>query len=312
MLGQTTSRTLTKYLGFRISTLGGLGLAVMLSAGCAGQGDGDADLATEGSLRQEKVLASVDVGYGKVTFHEIRLEDGSTVIGASEETPASYRNTPYQRLASEGHTSLEMWKALLPGAEAPESLIQAHPIEAAELKRPTDEVIAGVFDKNAQIEQSSSSCRTLANNYVWKPVASDSCYDYAWVNKRASVAQTGSHWFGVIDNSGATTTANVTMGICNDSNVNITGRPVVKKADSSSYVPIWSSPATVQPGHIWYWYNFSRTSLSTCSGTPPGQICLELPLPSAYRIEGSSPSGKEYYLYTGVLQSTLKSICEPR
>ena len=234
------------------------------------------------------------------------------MIATSEDVPSGYKDTPYQRLLAEGHTSLEVWQSLLPGQAAPLSVQRAHQAEATILKRPTADVIVGTFDKNGQIEQSAASCRSLANTTVWNPVPSDACFDYAWVNKRASLAQTGGHWFGVIDNAGATTTANVTMGICNDSTVNIQGRVLVKKADSASYVPIFSAWATVKPGFIWYWYNFSVTSNSSCAGVPPGQICLALPLPSAYRVEGSSAAGAQYYLYTGVLSSTLKQACVPR
>lgn len=273
-------------------------------------GQGGSETAEGGAV--DTVLASLDVGYGTVSFHEVTLDDGSVLISGTENIPASYRNTPYQRLLAEGHTSLEMWKSLLPNQAPPASLQRAHAAEATVLKRPTSEVIPGLFDRTAQIEQSASSCRSLANSTVWKPVASDACYDYAWVNKRSSLAQTGDRWFGVIDNAGATTDSNVTMGVCNDSDVDISGRVLVKKADSGSYVPIFSAWATITPGHMHYWYNFSRMSLSSCDDVPPGQLCLTLPLPSAYRVEGNSAAGAPYYLYTGVLSATLKDACVPR
>jgi hypothetical protein len=288
----------------------GLGIAAMLFTGCdaaTGEGAGEG----EGTGGTEIVLGTLDLGYGTVSFRETTHDDNSVSIQMVEDIPNTFNNTPVQRLISEGHTSLEMWKSLMPDQAIPSSLLRAHPAEAAILKRPTSDVIAGIFDREAPIEKSASSCRALADAYVFKPVASTSCYDYAWVNKRYSAAASGTHFFHVIS-SGATTTSNVTMGICNDSNVDIKGRPMVKKADSSSYQPIWSAWAVVSPGYLHYWYNFSRMSTSDCSNVPPGQICLAVPLASAYRIDGASTEGKTYYMYTGVLQSTLKSACVPR
>jgi hypothetical protein len=289
--------------------LAGLGLAAVLAGGCDGSAADDASAAEP----TDTVLASLDLGYGSLSFHEQKLEDGSTLIQVAENIPATYSETPFQRLVSEGHTSLEMWKSLMGDKAAPASLVNAHSIEAKALLRPTDEIIAGVFDKDGLIQKSAASCKSLADANVFKAVASDTCNTYAWNKKRYSVATSGSHYFQALDAAGnAATTSTVTMGICNDSTVNVTGRPMVKLGNSSSFTGVWSSAATVKPGQLWYWYNFSRTVNNDCSGVPAGQLCLTLPLPSEYRIDGSSPAGQNYYLYTGVLQATLKPACTPK
>lgn len=284
-------------------SLAAMGLAVGLLAGCGGASSDPAG--GVGETSNDKVLGSVDVGYGTATFHEVTLDDGSTMIGLSESVPSTYGQTPVQKMLT-GHTSLEAWKALLPDEPVPASLTASHATEAASLNRPNADVVAATFDKNAQIEMSASSCGALANGTVFAPLAGDSCYSYAWVNRRSSVATSGDRWFGVIDNNGATTTANVTMGICNDSSVNVQGRILVKQGNSASYTPVYAAWATVQPGYIWYWYNFSRVAYGPCSGSP---LCISSPLPSAYRVEGNSAAGSNYFLYTGVLQTTFYPSC---
>jgi hypothetical protein len=295
---------MARTFGKNSRALAAVAFAVAMLAGCGGASNEPA--ADEPSNSNDKVLGTVNVGYGVATFHEVTLEDGSTLLGLSETVPNTYGTTPVQKMLT-GHTSLEVWKALMPDQPAPASLIAAQAVEAASLNRPNADVVPATFDKNAQIEMSAQSCANLASGTVFAPPAGDSCYSYAWVNRRTSVATSGDRVFGVIDNNNATTTANVSMGICNDSSVNVQGRILVMQANSTSYTPI-NAWATVQPGYIGYWYNFRRVATST-SCPVPGGLCFTNALPSAYRIEGNSPAGASYYLYTGVLQTTFDSSC---
>jgi hypothetical protein len=291
------------------TTLLALGFSVALASGCdVAPTDGASDVVEAPGV--DHVLGSLDLGYGDVSFHEVTLEDGSVLVGLSENAPSGFETTPVRTLIAEGHTSLEMWRALFPNQPAPDALVRRQPSEAAAIGRVNADVRVGKLDKDAQIPQSQAGCNSLAAANVFKQIPSDNCYDYSWINQRYSTGTSGNSWMGVIDNAGAKTLSNVTMGICNDSSVNITGRPLVKQGSSASYVPVYSW-STVKPGYLWYWYNFHSWSYDTCAAPtfPNGDPCLPLPQASAYRVEGSSPAGKTYYLYTGVLKSTIKPNC---
>jgi hypothetical protein len=279
-----------------------LGFSVALASGCdVAPTDGASDVVEAPGT--ERVLGSLDVGYGTVSFHEVTLEDGSVLVGLSENLPAAFEKTPLQTLITEGHTSLEMWRAILPNQAAPDVLVQRQPLEAATLGRVNADLRVGKFDPSAQVPQSTTSCSNMANSFIFAKPAGDACHDYSWTSVRASGARSGVNQYGVINDSGGPTLNNVTMGVCNDSSVSIDARRLVKRgSDTAFYAP--GSWQTVPPnGGGYRWYNFAIVSYSTCSGS-----CLSVPEPSYYKVETSSPTNKLYYQYTGVLKTTYKCL----
>jgi hypothetical protein len=277
----------------------GLALALGASAGLAGcDNQSEAPAANEGSLN-EKVIGSADVGYGTVRFHEVKNLDGTTSVFLSEEASNVTVRTPLDLAIREGHTNLEMWQTLLPNEKAPATLSAMHALEASRLGRANDAVVAAHFHKDAPVEKSAKSCA----NWVYEDVADDMCTAYTWGNFRRIDNTSGDKALHVGQNWAFATTSNVTMGICNDSDVNVKGRIGVDVGGDGSDAYAFRGWATVKPGSKHRWFNFSTTANgSTCSPGDTG-LCLSFPLPSRYRIEGSSPDGKVYHLKTGELQS---------
>lgn len=286
--------------------IGSLIAASMLGAGCSENVESSVDDAVEQGITEsgadEVVLASVDTGYGTLRFHELTDVDGSVSIAISEEIPNTYLTTPLDSIMQGGYTTLEIFKALLPNDEVPESIQAAHAAEAADLKRGDDSVIVPTVDLNAPVEKSISSCAA----WVWAPVPNDTCYTYAWVNGRQAHNLSGNHGLHVGQYWAYATTAKVTLGICNDSNVNIRGRIGMDLGgDNSSAYTYWGW-ATVSPGSAWRWWNFKRTTPASC---PSGTICIG-ENPTRYRVDGESSSGKIYHLKTAEQQVTYNwSAC---
>ncbi len=110
--------------------------------GCATETDieesmTDAALAVPSETAEDKsILASADVGYGTVNFHEYTDDDGETVIAISEDIPNTYSNTPLEGLFAAGYTNLEVFIALLPETDPPVSYVEEHARQAKEQSPP--------------------------------------------------------------------------------------------------------------------------------------------------------------------------------
>ena len=285
-------------------TIVGVLVAGMMAAGCNENVESMAESAVaEGiteSGAEESVLAEAETEFGTVRFHELTDVDGSVTVAVSEEIPANYESTPLDAILQGGYTTMEIFKALLPNEEVPDSISAIHAEQATELGRADDALNVPTVDWDAPVEKSIAFCAS----WVWAPVPNSTCYNYSWVNGRQAHNLSGNHGLHVGQYWAYATTAKVTLGICNDSNVNIRGRIGMDLGgDTSSAYSYWGW-ATVKPGYAWRWWNFKRTRTDCSSGLCIGEY------PTRYRVDGESASGKIYHLKTAELQTTYNySAC---
>lgn len=139
-------------------------LAALCLPACAGAGADDTPVAPPAdpsnvAAMQSKLLASTDVGYGTVEFHQMTTSDQRTVIVVTEKASAYLRRTPMDALMrTRPLTSLEIFRAINPGQAAPEEITSAHAAEAAGLGRANADILPATFDRDAPVEKSSAGC----------------------------------------------------------------------------------------------------------------------------------------------------------
>jgi hypothetical protein len=243
---------------------------------------------------KQQVLAEVELEHGKVTFHRLDTPDGYTRIAVSEQVSNRAGATPFSRLATDELTHLELFRAIAPD-EVPHPLLEAlHAAEAEDLGRASLDVREASLDLDSPLEKwSPAECQ----NWVFEDPP-DNCGVRTWTNGRKADNVSGSVGLHVGQYWSYATTKPVTLGICNDSDATIQGRVGIDYGgDSSSAYTYWGW-ATVTVGSAWRWYDFRQVHTCTsCSG----DICSITHgcyRPSRYRVDGSSPSGKRYHLYT--------------
>lgn len=288
--------------------LSGLGLVLVgLASACGAADDMDTSEASVETDYQavegEKVLARFDAGYGDILFVEATSPSGAKLVGILEQMPVNYRTSPLQIAAAPGHTSLELFVAIMPEREVPESLVLAHDVEARQLGRTSNEIVPASYDPNVPIEKYSiSSCiqDVLPSNTT-------GCYPYTHINGRYTQNRSGGSagspiGLAVQTDAGVYATYNpVTLGICNDSNVTVQSRLSVKytgPGSSGNWSPFGWVPVPPQ-SKIW-WPKRTYLNTGTCSD-PWG--CIPPEYPSYYRVQAYSPAGKNFHLVTGEYKS---------
>jgi hypothetical protein len=243
---------------------------------------------------RESVLAELDVGYGVIRFHELTSPDGTRSLAMSETAPAGLKTTPLDSLLRQGRlTSLEIFQAIAPDLPVPPAIANAHPFEAAALGRTSEAVRQARFDKNAPAAMSVASCES----FVYQDPGD---YD-DWHHKLGRTSVSGSWWLNVgtaVDNWSYSTVGSVTLGVCNDSNVAISGRIAHDDTEDSTGWIYWGI-VTVNPGYAWRWWNFSKSRFD-CPPSPPDDFCFDY-VPIRYGVWGSSSSGKPFHLRTAEL-----------
>ncbi len=243
-----------------------------------------ADEANASANIDESVVASVDVGYGTVYFHEYQGEDGSTAIAISQLAPNTYGSTPLHDTMAK-HTNLEVFLTLVPGQEPPQSYVDAHHGQATELGRETSEILEAHFDANAPIEKTSQTCK----NWITPAKSSDGCFDVSYTGVKESNNKTGLNSVTLSTTRKATTT-----GICNDGTHNVQGRLRWAPANTESYnSPGWTP--NVGPGGGWIW--FGAYVSESCTPTPPDTICLPPNRNVKWRVEGKSMTANSSNTY---------------
>lgn len=262
----------------------------------------------EAVVATETLLATADTGYSKIRFHEITDAQGNGAIFMSEEAPNTYTRTPLEIAIHKGYTNLELFTVLFPGQTAAPSLVASHPREALELGRPTADVVAVPFDKDAAIEKSLASCAA----FVLEDVPDTACTIYTWGNGRRIDNTSGNKALHVGQTWSYATTKNVTMGVCNDSNVTIKGRIGVDLGGDSSSAYSFNGWANISAGTAWRWYNFASINTDVVCTEFNGDTCIAfstIEFPSRYRVEGSSAAGKIYHVKTAERQVSPTGAC---
>jgi len=274
----------------------------MLAAACAFGACADEALpeldtpsdTVETAEARQGLLAAVELDYGTVRFHRFDTPDGYTRIVVSEELHGFHRNTPFSQLAGASATHLEMLLALAPDAE-PHPLIRAlHADEARSLGRTSDAVRTLQVDRTLRIEKSPESCQA----WVFEDPP-DNCGVRTWTNGRQANFVSGDAALHVGQNWSYATTKPVTLGICNESSVPVSGRIGIDYGNDTSSTYAFLSWATVAPGSAWRWYDFTDTR--ACPQRCTGDVCglsAGCQSPSRYRVDGRSPQGSPYHLYT--------------
>lgn len=265
----------------QLASLFGL-LALGPLAGCAG--DGSPPEASERvESRSDGIIASVDVGYGTVTFHEFREEDGTVAIAIGQLTPNTYGWTPLHDTAAKS-TNLEIFLALVPDQDPPQSYVDAHPGQAAELGRETDAILDAAFDADAPVEKTSQQCKN------WITPVERGCYTYTYINTKELNNQYGTSPKHL---ALTPTSRNTTSGICNDGSANVQGRLRWAPGTTTNFNnPGWTP--NVPPGEGWVW--FGAYVSGTCTA-PPGQICIPPNQYVTWRIEGKSMTSSSSNTY---------------
>ncbi len=187
--------------------------------GCGAEVSGDPDgwdevTGSEGVSEEgaPRTLAEVDVGYGTVVFQEAEGEEGSLNISVAEITANDAGSTPFSDIAGLGtYTMLELFRAVAPGQEAPQALVDAHEFEVQQLGRESSEVTIPEFDRDAPIEKVSQACR----NFVTPPYGM--CRYYSTTSEKDATSATSQY----LGSSSFYTNGPVHQGLCNDSSQSI-------------------------------------------------------------------------------------------
>lgn len=236
-------------------------------------------------------VATVDVGYGTVSFHEFAQPDGTTVIAIGQLTPNTYGWTPLHDTMAHS-TNLEVFLALVPEREPPESYVRAHAKQAEALGRPNADVLEAKFDRDAPVEKTSAQCKN------WITPASTACFRYTY-----SHVIEGEDRVGTTNITLGATTSRTTLGICNDGPYAVKGRLQYAMANSNTYTqPGWTP--NVPPNSGWIW--FGAWVEGPC--VSDGVICdLGPPLNVKWRVEGTgttSYSSNKYDLRAARIATT--------
>ncbi len=266
-----------------------------LLVGCDGSSQDDAAGGPSSGGVQASVasLATVDVGYGTIEFQQLTSPDGSVNLALSELAPGTLKTTPLDALLrGQRLTTMETFRAIAPDRTVPAAIASSHAAEAAALGRTNASIVAAAFDRNAPVEKSIASCES------WVLQDTGLFSDWTKIQKANSVS--GDKWLAV-GNSAADwafpTTARVTLGVCNESNVAITGR-LAWDTEADAIGWIYGGFATLNPGIRWRWYNFTK-STPNCTGVPAGGLCVAQ-YAVRYGVNGVSAAGKLYHQRTAV------------
>lgn len=276
----------TKSAGLVLSVILSLGAGV----GCAVESGTTDEVSgpVAGAETDPSILATVDVGYGTVTFHEFVEADGTTTIAIGEQIPNTFGATPLAATAA-NHTNLEIFLALVPGQEPPASFVAAHAGQAQALGRESDDVVDAVFDRDAPIEKTSTTCK----NWVTPP--SDVCYNYTYSSVHEAEDQVGQQYL-----LAGTTNQPIYLGICNDGPYAVQGRIRWAPAGTNTYTnPGWTP--NVNPGAGWVWHG-AYVNLSGSECPPAPDLCIGYKNVK-WRVEGKSTttnSTNKYDLRSGI------------
>lgn len=283
-----------------------LPLALSFACGAAGDAGEASESATEADGTPEvaemnDVVATADVGYGTVYFHEQTNEDGTVAIGVSESLPGNYGMTPVQRLFVEGHTNLEVFMALLPNLEAPASFVDAHKVQSEQLGRDNDAIREAVFDANAPIEKSVTWCRGIATpEWVGER-------EYTYSGRKSLDDVKGSQSIAL-----AAGKKPVAPAICNERSASksashtVQGRVRVKQDGGSYNSPGWT--VVIGPGGAWQWHGLQLLDYSYCADLPDNSLCLGRAVNATYKLEGKSNTtsvNNWYDLYIAKIDSVI-------
>ena len=147
--------------------------------------------------------------------------------------------------------------------------------------------MAASFDRNAAVEKTLANCQ----NYVFTdPGATGN-----WVSQSSTQYSGGSNNKPVVSSS-YLSDEYVTIGICNESNVAISGRRCWRFTSTEAFTcQAWN---TTQVNFMTRWWNYQ---LRTTCPPGPGETFCDLPVIANHRVEGSSAAGKAYDLATARL-----------
>ncbi|MDC0712370.1 hypothetical protein POL68_28160 [Stigmatella sp. ncwal1] len=274
-----------------------LGLSV---AGCGDQAASPSEGGIEG---QETTLAEIDVGYGTVRFQQLTAPDGSYVLGISEVASATLAQTPVDLLlGQDGLTALEAFKAIAPDRAVPEILSETHAAQAAALGRQDATVREAAFDRNPRTAMGVPV--SICESHVYAAPGSL----YYWTSLLGFTNVSGEYWLNVgtvIGDWSYATKSNVTMGVCNDSDVAISARYAYDNP-LDPYPWIYASTLTIHPNDAIRYWNFSQASNYPCSA-PAGCSAAA----THYGVWGKSPIGKAIHLRTAVRKLSIISTPFP-
>lgn len=286
-------------MNLRITVLGCLAAICSLS-GCAtdegSMSSDDAELESAGQPITDRVVASIDLGYGKLEFHSIKGDDGLTGVYALETHSAYLSATPLDDLmGKENPTNLELFMAVAPGQAPPQELIDSQASEAEQRERETGEVRSVHYDSDAPVQKgTAAACSAWA--YAVPPATS---YEYYTVlNQRARDSVTGIAYLAVGDtNTDYThyTQNSVSMGICNESTS--TAMTMYWQYATSNNGTWYDSGTTSIPAlQAAKQFNLNLSGFVSCS-TPSNPLCLQL-YSAKYRLVGQSTSPRLYRMRT--------------
>lgn len=284
-------------------------LPFTFSLACSGAGGADDVADAEGAdttladapQGKSSVIGVADVGYGLVTFHESVMPDGSIVGGVAEEKPSYVGETPIAQAFAEGHTTLEVFMALLPNQEPPQSLIDGHQVQTAAAGR-TSEVQVPTIDLNLKVEKNLTQCK----NHVLPASNAGRNYTYAGTLSSDDV-------YGVQSLTLPATTSNTTAGVCNEptypngntksASHTVRGRVMYAPSGTSN----WNNPGftnPIAPGTSWVWHGLYVWD--TCTPVPPSTICFPPNKKVSWRVEGKSDTGSTSNSYDLVIARISK------
>lgn len=268
--------------------------------GCAAETGGEFDeevAATQiedDSASRSRTLATVDVGYGEVSFHESVSEEGVVTTHVGELFPADYTSTPLDQAA--GHTPLEIFMAVAPDQHVPQSLLDSHETAAANLGRGP-EVIVPEFDKDAPVEKSAWSCR----NFVM-PSGCVGPNSYSYSHARYITATAGRQTTSLYLKKDPTfmTESSVVMGVCNEGHTSFITRIAwdndgdANHSDSDMYNAAW---VTIPAGHRYRWLGLNQSVIGWNYGTP-------IQSPTRYRLDVSAATYGTRHLQSALVTPT--------
>jgi hypothetical protein len=232
------------------------------------------------------IVASVDVGYGTVQFHESRDENGEAMVMVSQLTPNTYGRTPLHETYEGNPTTLEVFLAVAPDQEPPAALVEAHASQADALERPDHSIVAASFDADGPIAKSVAACEALAYPQ------GVGCYTY-----RASKDDV----YGEnIDLDRTSNGPRVNMGICNQGNATVWGRLGVDPNWNNGASYTYLDWATVPVGYAWLWFDLDPKVNGCTWGLGGCQNNV------GYRVRGWSNGGSSNdYDLVGARRKTL-------
>jgi hypothetical protein len=262
-------------------------LFALCLSGCAGNDSSSdqsqPDIEGEGTKIESKLIASTDLGYGKLEFHSIKTADGHEVIYAVESSSAYISHTPIDDLvAAEAPTNLELFLAVSPDQTPPRELVDSHPNEVSNRQRKDDSIRTIPFDRDAPVEKSTTSC----NNWQYILPTAPAPDRYTDGVRTALNYQSGSVWMPLGRNTGDWgyyTMNNVSLGVCNDSTNESANMGFAWEIDSTGWQ--YSGNTVIPPGGQAKQFNFSTAYWSGLTRHP-----------ARYAINGWLPTQANYHL----------------